>query len=60
MRILFLIPPADGRAPDRNFGCNYGVEFQEPSHILYPAAMLEKHGHEVKFVDCPVEKKSKD
>ncbi|MEM5879097.1 MAG: radical SAM protein [Candidatus Aenigmatarchaeota archaeon] len=57
MRVLFLIPPADGRAPDRNFGCNYGIEFQEPSHILYPAAMLEKYGHEAEFVDCPVEKK---
>lgn len=58
MRVLFLIPPAGKRAPDRNFGCNYGVEFQEPSHILYSAAMLEKYGHEVEFVDCPVEKKS--
>lgn len=58
MKIVFLNPPTrEGRAPDRNFGCNYGVTFQQPIHILYPAAVLEKNGFEVEFIDCPVEGK---
>lgn len=60
MRISFLIPPPiEGRAPDRNFGCNYGITFQQPIHILYPAAVLEREGHKVEFIDCPVERKGK-
>jgi len=61
MKITFLIPPAypQSRAPERNFGCNYGLTFQQPIHILYPAAVLEKAGFEVEFVDCVVEKKNK-
>lgn len=56
MKITFLIPPAiSEKAPDRSFGCNYGITFQQPTHILYSAAVLEKEGHEVKFIDCPVE-----
>jgi radical SAM superfamily enzyme YgiQ (UPF0313 family) len=59
MKVVFLNPPAiKGRAPDRNFGCNYGVTFQQPIHILYPAAVLEKEGYEVEFIDCPVEGKN--
>lgn len=61
MKAIFLNPPSQpvkSRAPDRNFGCNYGVAFQEPSHILYPAAMLENAGFEVEFIDCPVEGRS--
>jgi radical SAM superfamily enzyme YgiQ (UPF0313 family) len=61
MKITFLIPPAypQKKAPDRCFGCNFGVTFQQPIHILYSAAILEKAGFEVEFIDCPVEKKSK-
>jgi radical SAM superfamily enzyme YgiQ (UPF0313 family) len=61
MKITFLNPPSEpvkSRAPDRNFGCNYGVSFQQPIQILYPAAVLEKAGFEVEFIDCPVEKMS--
>lgn len=62
MKVTFLIPPAypQEKAPDRCFGCNYGVTFQQPVHILYPAAVLEKAGFKVEFIDCPVEKKNKD
>lgn len=61
MKITFLIPPAypQEKAPDRCFGCNFGLTFQQPVHILYPAAVLEKAGFKVEFVDCPVEKKNR-
>jgi anaerobic magnesium-protoporphyrin IX monomethyl ester cyclase len=61
MKVTFLIPPAypQSRAPDRNFGCNFGITFQQPIHILYPAAMLEKAGFKVEFIDCIVEKKNR-
>lgn len=61
MKITFLNPPAiEGRAPDRNFGCNYGVTFQQSAHILYSAAVLEREGFDVEFIDCPVENKNKE
>ncbi|OGI12542.1 hypothetical protein A3K64_01395 [Candidatus Micrarchaeota archaeon RBG_16_36_9] len=61
MKITFLIPPAypQKKSPDRCFGCNYGVTFQQPVHILYSAAILEKNGFDVEFIDCPVEKKNR-
>ncbi|MBN2203310.1 MAG: radical SAM protein [Candidatus Aenigmarchaeota archaeon] len=61
MKVTFLIPPAypQSRAPERCFGCNYGLSFQQPIHILYPAAVLEKAGFDVEFIDCVVQKKSK-
>jgi radical SAM superfamily enzyme YgiQ (UPF0313 family) len=60
MKVTFLIPPSKpikNKAPDRNFGCNYGITFQIPIHLLYPAAVLENE-FEVKFIDCPVEGKN--
>jgi radical SAM superfamily enzyme YgiQ (UPF0313 family) len=55
MKITFLIPPAvHGRAPERLFGCNYGVYFQPNIFMLYPAATLEQAGHAVSVIDCPV------
>ena len=61
MKITFLIPPAypQKRAPERCFGCNYGLSFQQPIHILYPASILEKAGFKVDFIDCVVEKKNR-
>jgi len=57
MKVTFLVPPAvDGKAPERLFGCNVGVYFQPNIFMLYPAAMLEKQGHAVSVLDCPVEK----
>jgi len=61
MKITFLIPPPypQKRAPERCFGCNYGLTFQHPIHILYPASVLENAGFKVEFIDCVVEKKSR-
>ena len=57
MKVTFLVPPAvEGKAPERLFGCNVGVYFQPNIFMLYPAAMLEKQGHAVSVLDCPVEK----
>ena len=57
MKVTFVMPPAiKGKAPDRLFGCNYGIYFQPNIFVLYPAAMLEKAGYEVFVIDCPVEK----
>jgi anaerobic magnesium-protoporphyrin IX monomethyl ester cyclase len=61
MKVAFLIPPSypQKKAPDRCFGCNFGLLPQQPVHILYPAAVLEKAGFEVEFIDCPAEKKGR-
>jgi radical SAM superfamily enzyme YgiQ (UPF0313 family) len=61
MKITFLIPPPypQKKAPDRCFGCNFGLTFQQPVHILYSASILEKTGFDVEFIDCPVEKKNR-
>jgi len=60
MKITFLIPPAVGVPPERIFGCNYGYFFQHNIFMLYPAAMLEKQGYDVEFIDCPVEGKDEN
>lgn len=57
MKITILMPPAlKGKAPERIFGCNYGLFYQPNIFILYSAAVLEKNNHKVKVLDCPVEK----
>lgn len=61
MKITFLMPPAlKGKAPERIFGCNYGLFYQPNIFILYPSAMLEKKRHKVVVLDCPLEKISWD
>jgi len=56
MKVTFLTPPAiEGKAPERLFGCNYGVYFQPNIFALYSAATLEKACHKVVVVDCPVQ-----
>jgi len=58
MKITFLVPPSLGkRSPDLSFGCNLQVTGFEPLSILYPAAMLERDGHIVKFEDFSVTKR---
>jgi radical SAM superfamily enzyme YgiQ (UPF0313 family) len=57
MKVTFLMPPAlKGKAPERIFGCNYGLFYQPNIFILYPASMLEEKGHKVVVLDCPLEK----
>ena len=56
MKVTFVTPPAiDSKAPERLFGCNYGYFFQPNIFMLYSASVLEKEGHKVKVIDCPVE-----
>ena len=38
--------------------CNYGIYSQPNIFVLYAAAILEKNGYDVKFIDCPIEKLS--
>ena len=57
MKVTFLTPPAvDGRAPERGFGCNYGVYNQPNIFPLYSAALLQEHGHKVQVIDAPAER----
>lgn len=58
MNVTFLVPPPlDGNPPpERVFGCNYGLYPWPNIFILQPAAVLEEEGHDVGFVDAPIEK----
>lgn len=56
MKISFLVPPTYGqRVPDRLFGCSFALYYLQPLSYLYPAAMAERGGAEVFYLDCPVE-----
>lgn len=57
MKITFLNPPAIRglRVPERVFGCNYGLYPIPNVFALTYAAVLEDAGHEVRYVDAPVE-----
>ena len=61
MKICFLTPPAlDGKAPaERIFGCNYGIYTQPNIFMLYPATILHRAGHEVRFLDFPARGKGR-
>lgn len=54
------MPPAlkGQKAPEKLFGCNYGLFYQPNIFMLYIASMLEKNKHKVQVLDCPVEKTS--
>jgi len=58
MHVKFLIPPVQGRVPDRLFGCNYGFFIQQNVFLLYPATLLMDSGYKVSITDCVVEKLS--
>ena len=57
MKVTFLIPPSlDGHRPvERVFGCTYGLYPIPNIFILSVAALLEKNGIEVGFIDGPIE-----
>ncbi|MGR3310285.1 MAG: B12-binding domain-containing radical SAM protein [Candidatus Brocadiales bacterium] len=63
-KIHFLIPPmppeANGKSPDRIFGCNYAFFFQHNIFILYPATLLKKAGYNVRVIDCAIENETID
>jgi radical SAM superfamily enzyme YgiQ (UPF0313 family) len=61
MKVTFLMPPAlNGKAPERIFGCNYGLFYQPNIFILYLASVLENDRHPVKVADCPIMKMNWD
>ncbi len=62
MKILFLTPPAlDGKpAPERVFGCNYGIYPLPNLFLLYPATMLRNAGHQVEILDYPAQGRTVD
>jgi radical SAM superfamily enzyme YgiQ (UPF0313 family) len=54
LRILFLDPPTGGaRVPERVFGCTYGHYPIPNIFLLTAAAVLERRGHDVTYVDAP-------
>jgi radical SAM superfamily enzyme YgiQ (UPF0313 family) len=56
MKVTFLAPPTYGqRVPDRLFGCSFALYYLQPLSYLYPAAVAERAGAEVAYLDCPVE-----
>lgn len=57
MKITFLIPPSfDSRRPsERVFGCTYGLYPIPNIFILSVAALLEKNGVNIEFIDGPIE-----
>jgi radical SAM superfamily enzyme YgiQ (UPF0313 family) len=57
--VKFLIPPStEGKVPERLFGCAYSLFPQPNIFMLYPAAVLDKAGYKVDFIDCPTEGKA--
>ncbi len=62
VKITFLNPPAIRglRVPERVFGCNYGLYPIPNVFALTYAAVLEQAGHDVRYVDAPVEGWSED
>jgi len=58
MKVTFLTPPAlfGQYAADRVYGCNYGYYPVPNIFLLTSAAVLEREGYEVAYVDGPMEK----
>jgi len=55
-KIIFLIPPViEGKVPERLFGCSHQLYPSINIGMLQSAAVLEKNGYTVGFIDCPVE-----
>ena len=59
MKLAFVVPPPEyncmNNPIDRVYGCNYGYDYKPPIHMLQVATVLEKEGHEIRFLDCPAE-----
>lgn len=59
MKFAFVVPPPEyncmNNPIDRVYGCNYGYDYKPPIHMLQVATVLEKEGHEIRFLDCPAE-----
>ncbi|MCX7012439.1 MAG: radical SAM protein [Candidatus Sumerlaeota bacterium] len=57
MKVTFLTPPtlAGAHEADRVFGCNWGYYPIPNVFLLTAAATLEREGHDVAYVDAPME-----
>ena len=57
MKITFLVPPPiDGKIPERVAGCAYLLYYVPNIFLLSVAAILEKGGYEVKYIETTIKK----
>ena len=57
MKITFLVPPPiDGKIPERVAGCAYLLYYVPNIFLLSAAAVLEKAGYEVKYIETTIKK----
>ncbi|MFO0795658.1 MAG: radical SAM protein [Candidatus Brocadiaceae bacterium] len=57
MKTTFLVPPpTDRKIPERVAGCAYLLYYVPNIFILSAAAVLEKDGHEVKYLETTIKK----
>ncbi len=57
MKITFLVPPPiDGNIPERVAGCAYLLYYVPNIFLLSAAAVLEKGGYEVKYIETTIKK----
>ncbi len=57
MKITFLVPPPiDGKIPERVAGCAYLLYYVPNIFLLSAAAVLEKKGYEVKYLETTIKK----
>ena len=57
MKITFLVPPPiDGKIPERVAGCAYLLYYVPNIFLLGAAAVLEKAGYEVRYIETTIKK----
>lgn len=57
MKITFLVPPPiDGNIPERVAGCAYLLYYVPNIFLLSAAAVLEKAGYEVRYIETTIKK----
>ncbi len=57
MKITFLVPPPiDGNIPERVAGCAYLLYYVPNIFLLSAAAVLEKGGYEVRYIETTIKK----
>jgi radical SAM superfamily enzyme YgiQ (UPF0313 family) len=57
MKITFLVPPPiDGNIPERVAGCAYLLYYVPNIFLLSAAAILEKKGYEVRYIEATIKK----
>ncbi len=57
MKITFLVPPPiDGNIPERVAGCAYLLYYVPNIFLLSAAAVLEKEGYEVNYIETTIKK----